>query len=374
MASGDSNRDLLPLLASHEWRSVREALSVLEHRLRNGVVADRELDEVGETLVALAAHTKWEVRKALADTVLHLRHSAFDVTIARLLEDENSFVKDAAKRTLARRSEIATADTLSEEHGDMMRRWLADLEARHGARARVAALRVAQQFAGVAMREAQHELVKVIAPLDLSLAGLSAELEKDDPDRESLRRLLGRARRRTELLTLVVSSLSEFYSEVTPHFEGENLRSLVDEACSLVVDHLAERFGEITTSVDIPASLRLQAHRHRLVQALTNILKNGVEAYDGVDRPINILIEAKLDRDHVVIECTDHGSGMSAEACRDAFQLFSTGKRGGTGFGLPLAKKVVESEHRGSITVVSEEGVGTTIRISLPLEQDAGRV
>ena len=50
---------------------------------------------------------------------------------------------------------------------------------------------------------------------------------------------------------------------------------------------------------------------------------------------------------------------MSAEAQRDALTLFPTSKPNGTGFGLPLAVKIVESEHGGRLSIESVKGRGT---------------
>jgi signal transduction histidine kinase len=65
----------------------------------------------------------------------------------------------------------------------------------------------------------------------------------------------------------------------------------------------------------------------------------------------------------VVIE--DFGCGMSEEALADAVTLFATNKPNGTGFGLPLAVKIVESEHGGQVQLQSRQGHGTTVRITI---------
>jgi signal transduction histidine kinase len=110
-----------------------------------------------------------------------------------------------------------------------------------------------------------------------------------------------------------------------------------------------------------------------LVQALTNVLLNAVEAYRGVDslKPINV--RADLQEGLISISVEDSGCGMSAEVQRDALTLFATSKPNGTGFGLPLAVKIIESEHGGRLSVESVKGRGTIVRIIIPKHQRVDR-
>ena len=358
-------------LESTDWRTVCDSLRAFEFRLRGVDVRDNELRDLAAALVALTTHQKWEVRKALAVTLLYLRHPNFEVAIASLIEDENSFVRDAAKRTLARRSEIATTDVLNNQHDDMMRRWLADLEASHGAGARDAAVGVARKFAGVAMQEAHHELIKILAPADSVLSRLAKGLEAEELDLDSAKNDVKAAQERTRLLAEVVRSLRGFYADVAPRFESEDVKSILDEACSIVADVVATSGRALELSVDVlPSGVRLEADRHRLVQAITNVLKNSAEACAKVERP-TVRVSARVHKQtrQLIVACIDNGCGMSSEACDDAFKLYSSSKDTGRGFGLPLAKKIVESEHRGLISIFSKLQEGTTVRIALPLEQ-----
>ena len=81
-------------------------------------------------------------------------------------------------------------------------------------------------------------------------------------------------------------------------------------------------------------------------------------------RPIRVT--AQLHEGLVAIAVEDSGCGMSAEAQRDALTLFATSKPHGTGFGLPLAVKIIESEHGGRLSIESAKGRGTIIRIVIP--------
>jgi signal transduction histidine kinase len=366
--------EILTALASPNWTAVRDAVEQAGDLLRAGAPTETEVGEIGGRLVALAGHPKWEVRKAVADAVQYLRHETFHAAIAKLLKDDNSYVMDAAQRSLARRSELTRADILKEQHGDLLLRWLSDLEARHGPRARQDALRVAEKYSELLVREARHEIVKVIAPLDVSLLNLENNLERARVDREACLKHVGRARARLRLLTAIVDSLRDLTTEVTPEFRGEDLRGMVDEAVALVMDRMQLKGTRIAVEVTVDAEVRVDAHRHRLLQAFSNIIQNAFEAYDGIAAPGKIRIDARPEGErHVVVAFIDGGCGMNEEALRDAFQLYSSKKPDGTGFGLPLAKKIVETEHGGSVKLISAKGEGTTVTVVLPIEQEDGQ-
>ncbi len=366
-----SNDEILTALASPNWTAVRDGVERAGDLLRAGAPSEAVVAEIGNRFTELAGHPKWEVRKALADTIQHLRHETFHAALARLLEDDNAYVRDAAQRSLSRRTELTRADILKEQHSDLLLGWLSDLEARHGSRARQEALRVAEKYAELLVREARHEIVKVIAPLDVSLLNLENGLGRARVDRDACMKHVARARERLRLLTGIVDSLRDLTAEVTPEFHGEDLREMVEEAVALVKDRMHRKGNGLEVEVAIDADLRIDAHRHRLLQAFSNIIQNAYEAYDGITVARGIRIEARPEGEqHVVVAFADGGCGMSEEALRDACQLYSSKKPDGTGFGLPLAKKIIETEHRGSVKLSSSKGDGTTVIVVLPIEQE----
>jgi signal transduction histidine kinase len=68
------------------------------------------------------------------------------------------------------------------------------------------------------------------------------------------------------------------------------------------------------------------------------------------------------------IEVSDTGKGLTPEECSRLFTPYYTTKLQGTGLGLAIVQSVI-SDHRGTISVASEEGHGTTFRIELPRRQ-----
>ncbi|MFC2140616.1 ATP-binding protein, partial [Candidatus Auribacterota bacterium] len=67
------------------------------------------------------------------------------------------------------------------------------------------------------------------------------------------------------------------------------------------------------------------------------------------------------------ISMKDSGKGMPKEVQEKIFEpFFTSGKKHGTGLGMPIVKKIIEA-HKGELSFVSEEGKGTTFFITLPL-------
>jgi signal transduction histidine kinase len=99
---------------------------------------------------------------------------------------------------------------------------------------------------------------------------------------------------------------------------------------------------------------------------LTNLLLNAVESYDGVTERQRIRVTLDSGEGWISITIQDFGCGMSDEVLSDATVLFSTNKPHGPGFGLPLALKIIETEHAGRLTITSHKGQGTAVRMVLP--------
>ena len=92
-----------------------------------------------------------------------------------------------------------------------------------------------------------------------------------------------------------------------------------------------------------------------LQAALMNLVKNSIEAMpDGGQ----LLVRTRIVRAGVALDLIDTGCGMSGETLMKMFKTFYTTKDGGSGLGLPMAKKIIEA-HGARINVQSELGQGT---------------
>jgi hypothetical protein len=103
--------------------------------------------------------------------------------------------------------------------------------------------------------------------------------------------------------------------------------------------------------------------RHQFPQVLMNLLKNALHAMPlGGQLSVRTWLGAKQE---IGLSISDTGQGIPRQSLEHVFEPKFTTKRGGLGIGLAVSKKIVES-HRGSITVSSAEGRGTSFVISLP--------
>jgi PAS domain S-box-containing protein len=150
--------------------------------------------------------------------------------------------------------------------------------------------------------------------------------------------------------------------------EGVQLRDVIEQLLALTRpqwDNEAARRGiryEIDLKVESAPLILAVASEIR--EALLNILENALNAMPEGGR---LSLHVRGDGDRAIVSIADTGRGMSPEVQRLAFEPFFTTRtsEGGSGLGLSLAQEIVH-RYRGSITVSSREGVGTTFILSFP--------
>lgn len=336
----DEELALLAGLDAEDWSTARDAVEIAGDWLRTQQVDDLLRIELASRLLRLSAHPKWEVRKAIAHAVLFLRHDAFPAVIARIVDDENAWVREAARKTLQRREGLTRADIHGDGQGDAILGLLSALEARYGLRARRAAMNVADNLHHRFVREAYHEIIRIISPLDASLLNLEQELAgvPGVPDHTHLH--VRRARSRVRLITEFLDNLRAFTTETPAEFTSEALLPTVREAVELALSHPGCPVEDIDVRQSVDGALKLEASRSRLLQALINIIVNAIEACAELTCRAVLSISAEQQGDtHIKVTIADNGCGMGEEALRDCILLYSSGKPGGMGFAFPSPRK-----------------------------------
>ena len=223
-------------------------------------------------------------------------------------------------------------------------------------------------WADVARRIA-HEIKNPLTPIQLAAERLQRRYGKDIAnDPQTFEQLTGTIVRQVGDLRRMVDEFSSFARMPKPVFREENIVDIARQA--LFLHEVAH--PDISFSLEAPEpSPILVCDRRQLGQALTNIVKNGVEAIQqareaGSDGSRSINIAISRSDGSLCIDVIDSGVGLPQERDR-LTEPYMTTRAKGTGLGLAIVKKIVE-EHFGSIEFDDAPGGGTKVRIVLDPE------
>jgi two-component system nitrogen regulation sensor histidine kinase NtrY len=216
-------------------------------------------------------------------------------------------------------------------------------------------------------RRIAHEIKNPLTPIQLAAERLQRRFGGDiASDKETFERLTGTIVRQVGDLRRMVDEFSNFARMPKPAFREENVHEIARQALFL---HEVAHPG-INFSLD-PAQgeFRMVCDRRQLAQALTNVVKNGVEAIEsrknrGEHSVAGDRVELKLHEEdsHLIIHVLDTGIGLPEDRERLTEPYMTTRVRG-TGLGLAIVKKIVE-EHMGEIAFLDRPGGGTRVRIA----------
>jgi len=150
--------------------------------------------------------------------------------------------------------------------------------------------------------------------------------------------------------------------------EGD-LNRIVTDILELLRPQLTANKVEVRLSL-APEGAWTMVDEASMRGALMNVMLNAVEAMPG-GGVLSISVEQTDETRQ--LEISDTGSGIGEEQAKKIFEPFYTTKEQGLGLGMPYAKKIID-QHAGAISLSSQLGVGTTIRIVLPRKEvsDAG--
>lgn len=148
-------------------------------------------------------------------------------------------------------------------------------------------------------------------------------------------------------------------------FTVNNIGKCVQNAANILGPYAIMHQVQIITATDENCSdLKAKYDCTHFLQCLINIGKNAIEAM-----PTGGVLKFHICCDgvnHVRINVTDTGMGMSSEEVSNLFSAYYSTKNSGTGLGLSVVKDIIK-EMRGNIKVFSKRGEGTTFTISIPL-------
>ncbi|HEY6564910.1 MAG TPA: ATP-binding protein [Pirellulaceae bacterium] len=201
----------------------------------------------------------------------------------------------------------------------------------------------------------------------LSVIGMNVELlaeELAEVDAPQARRALGKLDILQKQCLRLERMLDDFLRfarvrklDLTPGSLNEQVDRVLDFFDAQVKDMGVEVLRYLDP--DLPSIL---LDEQTLEAALVNLIKNALEAMSTGDQ---LIARTRLTKQGVALDLIDTGKGMDQNTAMHMFDAFYSTKEGGSGLGLPTARKVIEA-HGARIHVQSELGRGTKFSIEFP--------
>jgi len=214
---------------------------------------------------------------------------------------------------------------------------------------------VGQLAAGIA-----HEIRNPLASISGSVQLLGAGFK---PQQEEEQRLMRIVLREIDRLNNLITEFLDFVRPDVLKDDPIDLNALVREVAEMLKLNKTVR-ADIVQDLDLQAAVEISGNRDKLKQALLNITINAYQAMNDTQDP-KITLRTFSDDGKVTLKIKDRGCGIDEVGLRRMFEPFHTTKPKGTGLGLAVTHKIIESHH-GHIEVESQKGVGTEFTLEFP--------
>jgi len=208
-------------------------------------------------------------------------------------------------------------------------------------------------------KQVAHEIKNPLTPMKLSLQHLRQtyrdKVQNFDQVFEDVSRTMIE---QIESLSRIASEFSHFARMPKARLEECDVNAILSESV-----HLFEQDGKVQFDLTLDPELPpVHADREELRRAFINIIRNGIQAMDNKGR---MVIDTRTMGQKITITIKDHGAGISEEVRGKLFEPNFSTKTDGMGLGLAIVKKTLD-DLKGTISVESVKGEGTTVTIVLP--------
>jgi len=214
------------------------------------------------------------------------------------------------------------------------------------------------QLAGALAHEIKNPLSVIRMNIDLLAEDFATE---EAPDRRRTLRKIEIVQRQCERLQNLLDDFLKFARLRSLQLTAGSLNEQANRVLEMFAPQAARQGVDIVRyfDADLPSIL---LDEQTLGSALMNLVKNALESMPDGGR---LEIFTRTTRTGVALDLIDTGCGMEESTILHAFEAFYTTKDGGSGLGLPTARKVIEA-HGGQINVQSTVGRGTQFTIEFP--------
>jgi hypothetical protein len=205
-----------------------------------------------------------------------------------------------------------------------------------------------------------HEIRNPLA----GIAGVLDIVSRDLPETSVAREVIYDAKQEAMQINRILTELLDTARPKPPQFRVLDIVGTAEHAVVFA------RQQAVTKRINIEFEMKgplppVEHDPNQINQVLLNLLLNAIQS---MDKAGTVRVSLQPADEAVAIVVTDEGKGIAAEHLPNIFRPFFTTKGQGTGLGLSLARRMVES-HGGTITVASTLGVGTEFTVMLPVRR-----
>jgi two-component system, NtrC family, nitrogen regulation sensor histidine kinase NtrY len=207
-----------------------------------------------------------------------------------------------------------------------------------------------------------HEIKNPLTPIKLSTERLCDKFQNNSADfPQVLQSTAQTILSEIDNLQRLVDTFHKYAKFPDPVLRPESIGDIVAETCGMFS-------AEAAVALDMQNGMpRVHVDRGQIREALTNLLRNSVQAVAEAGRQGSITVRGRHDKERVFIAVEDNGCGISGENQKKLFQPYFTTKKHGNGIGLALTERIMNL-HGGTIACESREGEGTTFTLTFNLK------
>ncbi len=212
-------------------------------------------------------------------------------------------------------------------------------------------------------KQVAHEIKNPLTPMKLSIQHLERTYNpEDDNFKDRLEVFSKNLIEQIDALTNIANEFSNFAKMPKAVLSETNLTEVIKSTIELYSKETITKISFLKTEKPI----LIEGDKEQLLRVFSNLIKNAIQAIDD-EKNGKIDIDLTVQNNQVLVAISDNGSGISNKQKDKIFVPNFTTKSTGTGLGLAMVKNIVDGHH-GEIWFDSEENVGSTFYVSLPLQ------
>ncbi len=239
---------------------------------------------------------------------------------------------------------------ISTRHGELQRR---HDEAQHLAH-------IGTMASGLA-----HEIRNPLHAMNLHLEAVRDDMDDPRPDaKEHASKVIDGVQKQIVSLSRILTNFMNFAMPTRIEQEPVRLRALGGEVGGLLEPEFESR--AVTFEREVPEDAWIEADPTMVRQVLTNVLLNAAQAVERQEGRRIVRLCAKQEGQKWIVRVEDNGPGIPPGREDVLFEVFYSGRKGGTGFGLAIAKRIMEA-HGGSIAAENVPGGGARFTLDFPV-------